>query len=90
MKALLPPLLQHLRVKTGCGSEHVKVSTSLDTVSSRWEPFTLGDHQSLVSLTSIEIILLKQKVDRSQVDLLHHMARCGLRVILLDEEGIVI
>jgi hypothetical protein len=86
------PSLKRLSLKTK-GAPGIHHSTLVDLVRSRWQPFddvTAGIHQYVASLRSVEFVLGRTKVERSDIQPLVHMAAAGLKVTLLDRNGIVI
>jgi hypothetical protein len=82
------PSLQHLVLRTQ--SVAVNVVTLVNVVRSRWQPFEEGGHRMVASLSSVEFVLERRHVERSLVEALYRMASAGLRITLLDCDGIVI
>jgi hypothetical protein len=84
----LLPSLRCLVIKTK--SRTLKDATLVSVVRSRWQPFDDGGHRVVASLSSVELLLAQRKVERPEIEPLCRMARAGLRITLLDAEGIVI
>jgi hypothetical protein len=84
----LLPSLQCLGIKTK--SRTLKDATLVSVVRSRWQPFDDGSHRVVASLSSVELVLPRRKIERPGIEPLCRMTGAGLRITLLDAEGIVI